>query len=84
MLGPDRAKLRALDSAIRRTIFTTELLHMTFDNFSRRGFLQSSAVAITAGTVLSGTGSLMAQPLALSLTAVDDGLKAIEARLKVL
>lgn len=48
---------------------------MTFDNFSRRGFLQSSAVAITAGTVLSGTGSLMAQPLALSLTAVDDGLK---------
>ena len=48
---------------------------MTFDNFSRRGFLQSSAVAMTAGAAISGARCLMAQPLALSLATIDDGLK---------
>ena len=48
---------------------------MTFDTFSRRGFLQSAAVAMSAGAALSEADSLMAQPLALSLAAADDGLK---------
>lgn len=48
---------------------------MNADIFSRRGFLQSSAVAMTAGSLLSGGGSLMAQPLAMSLMAAEDGLK---------
>ena len=48
---------------------------MSFDNFSRRGFLESSAVAMTVGAVFSGAGSLMAQPLVLSAAIPGDGLK---------
>jgi hexulose-6-phosphate isomerase len=49
---------------------------MNADIFSRRGFLQSSAVAMAAGSVLTGAGTLMAQPLASTLAAAaEDGLK---------
>lgn len=49
---------------------------MNADIFSRRGFLQSSAVAMAAGSVLTGGGSVMAQPFASSLAAAaEDGLK---------
>ncbi len=49
---------------------------MNADIFSRRGFLQSSAIAMTAGSVLTGAGSLMAHPFATTSAATaEDGLK---------
>lgn len=46
---------------------------MNTDSFSRRFFFQSSAMAVAAGSVLSG-GGLMAEP-APAMAAGDDGLK---------
>lgn len=48
---------------------------MNADVFSRRGFLQSSTIAVATGAMLSPGGPLMAQPVALSLAAAEDGLK---------
>ena len=49
---------------------------MNADIFSRRGFLQSSAVAMAAGSVLTGAGSVMSQPFSSNLAmAAEDGLK---------
>ena len=46
------------------------------DIFSRRGFLQSSAVALAAGSVSACAGSLVAQPLgSMPSVAAEDGLK---------
>ena len=47
---------------------------MTFDHFSRRGFLQSTALAAAAGSVLAGTGTALAVPVT-SLALQGDGLK---------
>jgi len=47
---------------------------MAFDYFSRRGFLQSSALAAVAGSVSAGTGSALAVP-ATALALESDGLK---------
>ena len=47
---------------------------MTFDHFSRRGFLQSSALATAAGSMLTATGTAVATP-AVTLTTEADGLK---------
>ena len=47
---------------------------MNFDVFSRRGFFQSSALAMAASSMLSGSGSVGAAPFA-SLAAEEDGLK---------
>jgi L-ribulose-5-phosphate 3-epimerase len=48
---------------------------MNLDLFSRRGFLHSSMIATAAGSMLTGAGGLMAQPLAVALTEESDGLK---------
>ena len=47
---------------------------MNFDVFSRRGFFQSSALAMAASSMVSGSGSVGAAPFA-SLAAEEDGLK---------
>ena len=47
---------------------------MNFDVFSRRGFFQSSALAVAASSMLSGSGSVGAAPFA-SLAAEEDRLK---------
>lgn len=47
---------------------------MTFDQFSRRGFLQSTALATAAGSILAGTGSTLAAPVT-ALALEGDGLK---------
>ena len=47
---------------------------MTIDHFSRRGFLQSTALAAAAGSILAGTGSALAAPVT-ALALEGDGLK---------
>lgn len=47
---------------------------MNTDVFTRRDFLQSSAVAAAAGSIMSGS-VLSAQPLAATMPVADDGLK---------
>ena len=47
---------------------------MTFDHFSRRGFLQSTALAAAAGSILGGTCSVLAAPVT-ALAVEGDGLK---------
>ena len=47
---------------------------MTIDHFSRRGFLQSTALAAAAGSMLTGAGSALAVP-ATALALDGDGLK---------
>ena len=47
---------------------------MTFDHFSRRGFLQSTALAAAAGSILGGTSSVLAAPVT-ALALEGDGLK---------
>ena len=47
---------------------------MTFDHFSRRGFLHSTALAAAAGSVLSGANLALAAPAA-TLAPEGDGLK---------
>ncbi len=47
---------------------------MTFDQLSRRGFLQSSALATAAGSMLAGTESAFATP-AVTITSEADSLK---------
>ncbi len=47
---------------------------MMFDHFSRRGFLQSTALATATGSILAGTGSASAVPLT-ALALEGDGLK---------
>jgi len=51
-----------------------ESLAMSVDVFSRRGFFQSSALAVAASSLLSGSGSAFAAPFA-AFAADDDGLK---------
>jgi len=49
---------------------------MSADIFSRRGFLQSSSMAVAAGSILTGGGALMAQPFVTSMAeSADEGLK---------
>jgi hexulose-6-phosphate isomerase len=47
---------------------------MTFDHFSRRGFLHSTALAAAAGSMLTGAGSVLAGPTT-ALALEGDGLK---------
>ena len=47
---------------------------MTIDHFSRRGFLQSTALAAAAGSMLTGAGSALAVPTT-ALALDGDGLK---------
>ncbi len=53
---------------------TQESVAMNVDMFSRRGFFQSSALAVAAGSFLSGSESALAAPFA-AVAAEDDGLK---------
>ena len=49
---------------------------MNADIVNRRGFLQSSSIAIAASTALSRAASLSAQPIGVShASAAEDGLK---------
>ena len=49
---------------------------MNTDIVNRRGFLQSTSVAISAGVALGRAGSLSAEPITTSLaSAAEDGLK---------
>ena len=49
---------------------------MNTDIVNRRGFLQSTSVAISTGVVLGRAGSLSAEPITTSLaSAAEDGLK---------
>jgi L-ribulose-5-phosphate 3-epimerase len=48
---------------------------MNADLFSRRNFLQCSAVAVAAGSVVNGAASALAHPISASLAVAEDGLK---------
>jgi L-ribulose-5-phosphate 3-epimerase len=47
---------------------------MTFDYFSRRGFMQSAALTAASASILTGTGSALASPVA-TWVLESDGLK---------
>ena len=48
---------------------------MNAELFSRRNFLQCSAVAVAAGSVVNGATSALAHPISTSLAIAEDGLK---------
>ena len=56
-------------------LFSLKDFAMNADLFSRRNFLQCSAVAVAAGSVVNGAASALAHPISASLAVAEDGLR---------